>query len=102
MFVERKGFCVPGTASSRRGSWGGWGKKRAGTFTKLLLKIGEIGARVRTGDESEDRMWVLDVKCCSNFAGSIALPEKQHHHQVNPEMYINSVDLNAKVRKILH
>jgi hypothetical protein len=76
MFVERKGFCVPGTVSSRRGSGGGWGKKRAGTFAKLLLTIGEIGAKVRTGDESEDRMWVLDVNCCSNFSTSIALPEK--------------------------
>ena len=76
MFVERKRFCAPGTASSRRGSRGGWGKKRAGTLTKLLLKIGEIGARVRTGDESEDRMWALDVNCCSNFSASIGLPEK--------------------------
>lgn len=76
MFVERKGFCALGTASSRRGTGGGWGKKRAGTFTKLLLKIGEMGARVRTGDESEDRMWALDVNCCSNFSASIALPEK--------------------------
>jgi hypothetical protein len=88
MFVERKGFCVPGTARSRRGSGGGWGKKRAGTFAKLLLKIGEIGARVRTGDESEDKIWALDVNGCSNFSASITLPEKQHHHQVSPERYI--------------
>jgi len=54
----------------------GCGKKRAGTFTKLLLKIGEIGVRVRTGDESEDKIWVLDVNCCSNFSASVALPEK--------------------------
>jgi len=67
---------VPGTASSRRVSGGGWGKKRAGTLAKLSLKIGEIGARVRTGDESEDKIWALDVNCCSNFSASIAPPEK--------------------------
>jgi hypothetical protein len=76
MFVDRKGFCVPGTASNRRVSGGGWGKKRVGTPAKLLLKIGEIGARVRTGDESEDKIWALDVNCCSNFSASIAPPEK--------------------------
>jgi hypothetical protein len=76
MFVEREGFCELGTASSRRGSGGGWGKKRAGTPTKLSLKIGEMGAKVRTGDEREDRMWALDVICCSNFSASRALPEK--------------------------
>ena len=75
MFVERKGFSVPGTASSRRDPEAGWGMKRAGTFAKLLLKIG-VGVKVRTGDESEDRMWVLDVNCCSNFSTSIVLPEK--------------------------
>jgi hypothetical protein len=76
MFVERKGFSMPGTANSRRAPGGGWGKKRAGTFARLLLKTGETGAKVRTGDESDDIMWAVDVNCCSNFSTSKVLPEK--------------------------
>jgi hypothetical protein len=62
MFAEKKGFSVPGTASSRRVPGGGWGKKRTGIFAKLLLRTGETEAKVRTGDDNDDLMWALEVK----------------------------------------
>jgi hypothetical protein len=63
MPVKEKGFSLPGTESSRRAPGGGWGKNRAGILTKLLLKMGETGAKVQTGDDNDDIMWVPEVNC---------------------------------------